>query len=146
MSLSRIASISTALLLSACAYVPFSGGKLEGTPTAPLKDWRQIAAVDIIQLETQPTDPYSVKLWMIAKPTHLYVYAGDNHSQWAQNIDSDPNVRLLVDGALYDLSATRVLDQAEFQQFTAAWLEKYDSDRTDLNVADTYLYRLEPRS
>lgn len=75
-----------ALLLSAtaaCSYMPFSGGALTGTPAPPLADWRTVGGVSIIQLETRPSDPYSVKLRMVAEETHLYVFAGDNHSQWA---------------------------------------------------------------
>lgn len=140
-----INSASTLLIVamvSACSYVPFSGGSLDGVPTEALTDWRTLAEIDIIQLETRPEDPYSVKLWVIAQEHHLYVYAGDNYSQWAQNIDANPKVRLQADNALFALDAARVTNQDEFRAFADTWLDKYGSDRREANVADVYLYRL----
>ena len=141
-----IAIFLTAVLLASCSYIPFSGGELEGSVAAPLDDWQAVADKDIIQLETNPQAPYSVNLWMIAESTHLYVYAGDNHADWAQHIDSDENVRMKIGEVIYELAATRVLDQAEFQHFTKLWLDKYGSDRTDSLASNTYLYKLVARA
>ena len=141
-------TVIVALLLSvttACSYIPFSGGALTGTPTTPLDDWRTVGEVAIIQLETRPSDPYSVKLWIVAEETHLYVFAGDNHSQWAQNLDAEPDARLQIEDKVYDLTARPITDQQEFQLFAGAWLEKYGSDHTETKVDDVYLYRLAPR-
>jgi len=131
--------------LGACSYIPFSGGALEGEVASPLADWRELDSAQIIQLETNSNDPYSVKLWIIGQHKHLYVFAGDSHAQWAQNIDSDPNVRLKVGGTIYELHATRVLDQEEFRRFADAWLEKYGSDRRDVLAVNNYLYRMTRR-
>ena len=130
---------------AACSYIPFSGGALTGTPTPPLDDWRSVGEVAIIQLETRPSDPYSVKLWIVAEETHLYVFAGDNHSQWAQNLDAEPDARLQIEDKVYDLTARQITDQQEFRRFADAWLEKYGSDHTETKVDDVYLYRLAPR-
>lgn len=141
-------TVIVALLLSvtaACSYIPFSGGALTGTPTPPLDDWRSVGEVAIIQLETRPSDPYSVKLWIVAEETHLYVFAGDNHSQWAQNLDAEPDARLQIEDKVYDLTARQITDQQEFRRFADAWLEKYGSDHTETKVDDVYLYRLAPR-
>jgi len=141
-------TMTIALLLSAtaaCSYMPFSGGALTGTPAPPLADWRTVGGVSIIQLETRPSDPYSVKLWMVAEENHLYVFAGDNHSQWAQNLDAIPDARLQVEDNVYQLAAVQITDQQEFRRFADAWLEKYGSDHTETNVDDVYLYRLTPR-
>lgn len=141
-------NVIVALLLSvtaACSYIPFSGGALTGTPTPPLDDWRSVGEVAIIQLETRPSDPYSVKLWIVAEETHLYVFAGDNHSQWAQNLDAEPDARLQIEDKVYDLTARQITDQQEFRRFADAWLEKYGSDHTETKVDDVYLYRLAPR-
>lgn len=141
-------TVIVTLLLSAtaaCSYIPFSGGALTGTPTPPPADWRTVGDVAIIQLETRPSDPYSVKLWIVAEETHLYVFAGDNHSQWAQNLDADPDARLQIEDKVYELTARQITDQQEFSGFADAWLEKYGSDHTETNVDDVYLYRLAPR-
>ena len=131
-------------VLTGCSYIPFSGGALKGEVMPILENWDDVGRASIIQLETLPADPYSVKLW-IAHATHLYVFGGDNHAQWAQNIDQDPHVRLQVDDYIYELAGARVLDEAEFKVFAQVWLDKYDSDRTDSSAHNTYLYRLTPR-
>ena len=91
--------------ISGCAYVPFSAGKLKGTPTEALADWREIASISIIQLETNPEQPYSVNIWMVAEQARIYVFAGDNYAQWVQNIESNQSVRLQAEEKVYDLRA-----------------------------------------
>lgn len=141
----RIILATMLITTAACSYIPFAGGALDGDVAQSLGDWRNIAQVSIIQLETRPEEPYSVKVWMIAEENHLYVYAGDKHSQWAQNIDQNPDVRLKVEDKIYELRAARVMDETEFQQFALAWRNKYSSDRTDSKANDSYLYRLTSR-
>jgi len=139
-----LAALTAVILsISGCAYVPFSAGKLKGTPTEALADWREIASVSIIQLETNPAQPYSVNIWMIAEQARLYVFAGDNYAQWVQNIESNQSVRLQAEGKVYDLRAYRVIDPDEYLSFTHAWNKKYESDRTDSDVQENYLFRLE---
>jgi len=133
------------LLAWGCSYVPFSGGALQGELRPALTDWQTVADTQIIQLETRPADPYSVNLWMIAEAQQLFVYAGDNHSDWAQHIDVDPNVRIKIDQSIYELSASRVTEQPEFARFAEAWFAKYGSDRRNVKVGEVYLYRLHGR-
>ena len=81
---------------------------------------------------------------MIAEADHLYVYAGDNQTQWVQNLDANDALKLKVGEQLFDLTAERVTDQEEFSHFTELWLAKYGSDRTDAKVGENYLFRLAP--
>jgi hypothetical protein len=133
------------LLLSACGYVPFSSGKLEGTVTPVPADWSGLAEASIVQLETNPDDPYSVKLWVIGLGSSLYVHAGDNLANWVAYIQQNPDVRLLMDGSIYELRAERVRDAAEFERFSGAYEKKYGSRPRNENVAEVYLFRLEAR-
>ena len=126
-----------------CAYIPLPGGKLTGTPSTSLQDWQEIANISIIQLETAPESPYSVNVWMIAEQDRLYVYSGDNRTQWVQNIEENNAVRVQAEEKIYDFTANRVTTAKEFEQFATAWKTKYSSDIFDTNAADTYLFRLE---
>ncbi len=143
----KILTVGVIVALSACSsdWVPFSGGALSGTSTSSPADWRTVAVTEVIQLETQPADPYSVKLWVVEAQGNLYVFAGASYSTWVEHIDANPNVRLEADGSIYELRAERVTDAAEFQVFAERWEAKYGRRPRNENVDETYLLRLVPR-
>ena len=143
----RILAVGLLVALSACSsdWVPFSGGALNGTPTSVPSNWRTVAASEVIQLETHPADPYSVKLWVVEAQGNLYVFAGASYSTWVEHIDANPNVRLQADSAIYELRADRVTDAAEFEAFAERWEAKYGRRPRNENVDETYLLRLVPR-
>lgn len=126
-------------------FIPFSSGALEGTVVATPADWNAVGTPDIIQFETQGTEPYSVNLWVIGEDDKLYVFAGDNRTTWVEHIESNPDVRLLSGGKLYELAATRVTDDDEFEWFANAWEAKYGNRPRNENVAETWLMRLRAR-
>lgn len=142
----RSLTLTAVLCLSACAdFIPFSGGQLEGTPTPVPADWTTAAAADVIQLETNPSEPYSVKLWIVGMGAELYVHAGANRATWVEHIEIDPAVRLLIGETLYELRAVRVQSAEEFKTFSDAYEIKYGNRPRNENVAEAYLFRLEPR-
>ena len=141
----RLIFICSALLLAGCDLIPFSGGPLQGTPTPVPTDWTDVASADVIQLESNPQEPYSVKLWIIGDGPLLYVHAGANRATWVEHIEVDPRVRLLIDDALYDLRAQRVTTQQEFDSFSDTYEIKYGNRPRNENVGEAYLYRLHPR-
>ena len=129
-----------------CAeYLPMSGGALEGTLTAAPANWSEVASAEIVQLETNPEEPYSVNLWVIGEGQSLYVFAGDNHTRWVQHIESDPRVRLKIGELIYELSAQRVTDAQEFERFAKAWDGKYGHRPRNEDVTQTFLMVLNPR-
>lgn len=138
--------LAVTCLLSGCGYIPFSGGELSGTPTPPPADWTEVAAANIIELESNPSEPYSVKLWIIGKGSKLYVHAGANRATWVEHMEADPRVRLLIGDALYELNGVRVTDAGEFDAFADEYEIKYGRRPRNENVAEAYLFRLEPRS
>ncbi|MEM7097318.1 MAG: hypothetical protein AAF541_03590 [Pseudomonadota bacterium] len=135
------------LLTSGCSsgWLPFSSGQLEGVPTQAPADWTEVAAKEIIQLETNVDEPYSVNLWVIGEPTHLYVFAGASRAAWIEHIDKNPNIRMKIEDAIYDLVAERVTDAAEFERFAQSWEAKYGRRPRNENVDETYLMRLTAR-
>jgi hypothetical protein len=121
------------------------GGALEGPVEPPPADWSFSDGVDTVQLETRPSEPYSVNIWMIAIEGAAFVHAGANRSEWVEHIEADPRVRLRVDGPVYELAASRVTAQDEFDRFSDAYERKYDRRPRNENVAEAYLFRLTPR-
>jgi len=126
-------------------FVLLPGSALEGATVAAPGDWSFTDAVSTVQLETLPADPYSVNIWVIALGEHLYVHAGANRSEWVENMEADPNVRIRVDESIYELRASRVETQEEFDRFSDAYEKKYDRRPRNENVAEAYLFRLAAR-
>ena len=144
--LKNLIIVLSAVILVGCEYLPISGGQLKGT-VAPLPDdLSGIAAVDIIQLESNPAEPYSVNLWIVEVDGGLHVFAGDNRSAWVENIAADPSVRLGVNGSLYEMTATRITSAEVMERFAAEWDAKYGNRPRNENIEETYLYRLSART
>ena len=133
------------LLLAGCEYIPFSGGQLQGKITPLPAQWTDVASPNVIELETNPASPYSIKLWIIGDGPNLYVHAGANRATWVAHIESDPNVRVLIEEALYELHAERVASQSEFDAFSDLYETKYGNRPRNENVNEAYLFRLLPR-
>lgn len=132
--------------ISGCNYLPFSSGELTGTLTPAPADWTEVAAPKVIRLETNPVDPYSVKLWIIGSDDKLYVHAGANRATWVEHIEVDPRVRVLIGDALFELTAERVTTQEEFDAFSELYKTKYGNRPRNGDVVEAYLYNLVARS
>ena len=118
------------------------GGALSGTSSPPPSDWAWTDEVSTIQLETRPEDPYSVNLWAVGIDQKLYVHAGANYSAWVENLEGDSTVRVRIDGKIYQLAASRVKDQKEFDIFSDAYESKYGTRPRNENVDEAYLFYL----
>ena len=133
------------LLMTSCEYLPLSAGALKGDEVPVPDSWSDIAQTQIIQLETQPADPYSVNLWTVEVTGKLYVFAGDNRATWVDHIAANSSVRLQAATEVFALSAERVTDAAEFEAFAVEWEKKYGNRPQNEQVDETYLFRLTPR-
>jgi len=138
------------LLTASCAgcggpFVLFPGGALEGPTVATPDGWSFTDDVDTVQLETRPDDPYSVNIWVIAIDEHLYVHAGANRATWVENMEADPNVRVRVNDSIYELAASRVDSQEEFDRFSDAYEKKYGRRPGNESATEAYLFRLRAR-
>ncbi len=126
-------------------FVLLPGGTLGGSTVATPDSWSFADEVDTVQLETRPADPYSVNIWVVALGNNLYVHAGANRSTWVENMEADANVRLQVEGAIYELEASRVKGQDEFDRFSDAYEQKYGRRPRNEDVEEAYLFRLQAR-
>jgi len=124
---------------------PMPGGELSGETAQSLAtDWAFTAAVETVEIETRPEDPYSVTTWCVGHEGHLYVPTKDPDSRrWVGNLRADPRVRVRVDGTLYVGRLVEVSDPVEFEAAGAALIAKYEIERptAEEKVA---LFRLEP--
>ena len=143
---SRFAAIIAVFVVaSACDYVPFSSGALDGPVVAVPDDWSMLDDIDVIEIETNPNAPYSVKLWIVGSTDGLFIHAGDNRTTWVEHLEDDPRLRLKAHGTIYELTAERVLNQDTFATFMVVYDAKYGSRPQNENVDEVYLYRLMAR-
>ena len=141
------ALLSLSLLALGCGPLgPFPGGSLSGDVATGLPaDWSFADEEKTVQLETRPEDPYSVNIWAVGMGPIAYVHAGANRSSWVEHMEANSEVRIRVEGNLYELRASRVEDQDEFDRFSDAYEQKYGSRPRNENVTEAYLFRLEAR-
>jgi hypothetical protein len=123
-------------------WMMMPGGTLSGALTAVPAVWDGTEVPKVVRLETNPAEPYSVKIWVVPIGPHLYVHAGAHYTAWVQYLEQDPTARLLMDERLYTLRAERVTGAAEFATFADAYERRYGRRPRNENVAQVYLFRL----
>lgn len=149
MKIAWVVPVGLLLLALGCGgpLVMLPGGSLSGTLTTPPSDWAFTDAVETVQLETRPEDPYSVNIWGVAVDDRFFIVSGRGmESAWAQHIAADPNVKLRVGSDLYELRAIRSEDSAVRERFLTALTAKYeDFDPDAQDSSNAILYHLEAR-
>jgi hypothetical protein len=132
MRLSRVLLTTVALgALCACGgpFLVFPGGELEGELVeAPITDWSFVDDY-FIDLETRPSDPYSVELNYVVEDGKLYIDPAEGR-RWLEYLREDPRVRARFGGKIYPLQAVLVGRPGELEGFPA----------------DRFVYRLDPRA
>ena len=122
------ALLLTTLTLAGCSEPVwwFSGGKLSGKDEA-LQFAKIPAEGGVIQLETNPDDPYSVNVNCTIIDGTVYVDPQESRA-WYQNIKQSPRVRFRFDGSdlIHDALAVEETDQEIIGRF--------DSDRIVLKM------------
>jgi hypothetical protein len=123
-----------------------SGGELDGEVAPPPSDWSSVGDYGTGQLETRPEDPYSVNIVYTVVNAGVYVNAGNTETNWVQNIAVNPDVRLRIDGTLYELRAKRVTEASDLAAFGQAWTSQssFRRDPTEID-GEVWVYRLVAR-
>jgi hypothetical protein len=137
-----------ALSLGVACGGPFlllPGGELDGPVASVPADWAFTDEISTIEIETNPSDPYSVNIWAVGLDDFLYLHAGDNRTTWIEHLEVDPRLRARIEDQIYELSAVRVTSEAEFARFADAYEEKFGLRPRNENLAEIYVIRLEAR-
>lgn len=120
--------LATAPLGCGGPFLVIPGGELSGEVVSePVSDWSFVDA-RFVDLETRPSDPYSVELNYVVRDGQLYVDPKEG-KRWLEHMRADPLVRVRFAGKIYPLKAVLVGRPGE--------LEGFDADR--------FIYRLDPR-
>ena len=123
-----ILALFVALAGIACAPLGFlPGGRLSGEAAADYPaDWAFTADVETVQVETRADGAYSVNTWCLALDGNLYLASKNaQEKQWVQNVLVDPQVRVRVEGKLYEFRIVRVEDRATIEALEGVMYRKY---------------------
>ena len=143
----RLFSLLLVLAVAGCngPLMLLPGGELDGDVRPAPSDWAFAGDYGTAQLETRASEPYSVNLAYTIIDGTLYVNAGGTETQWVKNMTADPQVRLRIDGVLYDLRAERVSDADEIAAFAKAWTSQSMFRRDPAGLDEVWIYRLVAR-
>jgi hypothetical protein len=134
------------MMLVGCSdpLILLPGGLLSGETRAAPVQWSDVP--ETIQVETRPSDPYSINIWGVGIGQNLYIATGSDGTTWTEFIDDNPNVRARLGTSIYELAATLVNDKAELEAVGETYVVKYDLDREDNWVSEAMVYRLDRRT
>jgi hypothetical protein len=135
--------------LGPLAFVP--GGVLWGEVREPPEDWSFTDAIGEIQVQTHVGPlPWSVTTWVLSEGGDLFVAAGLCDRVWTHRVMADPQVRLRIDGVVYEMLAHQVTDRAVGARIAPVVLHKYmgiaaDSARFVQGETKGCVFRVERR-
>ena len=149
MPVRQLLSALALALTSAACNGPFGllpGGELSGEPAPTPSDWRFAGSAGTAQLETRAAEAYSVNLGYTVVEGSLYINAGNTETNWVKNISGNAEVRLRVDGRVYESRAVRVTEPAEIDAFSEAWTGQsfFRRDPRELD-GEVWIYRIAAR-
>ena len=133
---------------------PFAGGRLSGEiGDAAAGDWSFADDVENAQLETRPTDPYSVNTWFVGIGPALYVPTSmilgpkdPSDRGWVVHVADDPAVRIRLGERVFERTAVRV-EGAEYDRARSALEARYALDPAERDPERIiWIYRLDPRA
>jgi hypothetical protein len=121
--------VALALFVACSGPGPFiPGGALKGQlVTEPVEDWSFVSDA-FMDLETRPSDPYSVELNYFIRDGQLYIDPAPGRT-WFRYLKEEPQVRVRFGDKIYPVTAVLVGEPGE--------IEGFDEDR--------YVYRLDSR-
>jgi hypothetical protein len=126
----KLALAFACLLCAGCGgpFLVFPGGELSGEVVSePVTDWSFVTD-EFVDLETRPSDPYSVELNYFVRDGQLYLDPAEGR-RWLDHIREDPRVRVRFGDRIYPLKAVLAGKPGE--------LPGFDPER--------FVYRLEAR-
>jgi hypothetical protein len=140
-----LTAVILATLLVSCGepLSMFPGGQLSGQVHAAPSTWVDVP--ETIQVETRPSDPYSINIWSVGIGQHLYIATSASGTTWSDFISTDSNIRARLGSSMHELDATSITDPAERSTVAAAYVSKYELDKDDNWVDEGLIFRLDRR-
>ncbi len=108
-----------------------------------VEDWSFTSDAYEIFIETVTSYwiPHSVTAWCVTVGNELYVAADDaDKKSWVANVARDPNVRLKIEGRVYEQKLVPVTDAATIASIDSGFARKYqyEEEETDEDMIVGY--------
>ena len=119
--------LATGLLDGPWGMLP--GGRLEGPAVGcETARWEEFAATRELELEVRPASPRSMTTWSVVHEGELFVPADflTPWKRWPHQVLNDDQVRLRLEGRIFECRAERVADAEQIEQLRLAIAAKYD--------------------
>lgn len=131
------------------AFLP--GGALWGEVREPPDDWSFTDRIAEIQVQTHVGPlPWSVTTWVMSEGGDLFIAASNCDRIWTHRVIEDPEIRLRIDGVIYEMQARITQDRAIGGRVAPVVLAKYlgiGVDRANWipGQQEGCVFRVEPR-
>jgi hypothetical protein len=128
------------------------GGALWGERREPARDWSFTDAIAEIQVQTHVGPlPWAVTTWVLSSDGELFIAAGECDRVWTHRVMADPEIRLRIDGVVYEMRVRRETDPQVSARLAPVVLHKYfgiaaDSARWMPGATNGCVFRVEPRA
>jgi hypothetical protein len=99
-----------------------------------VEDWSFTSEADEIFLETVTSYwiPHSVTVWCVIVGDDLYVAADDaDEKSWVANVARDPNIRLKIEGKVYEQKLVPVTDATTIASIDSGYGRKYEYEEEE---------------
>ena len=126
---SGIVGIIILLVILLAPIGPVPGFFIGGAATAAPAQWQDTSALHEVRLRVGGGVPRVVIIWVVQVDNELYV-VGANDSGWVSKLGDGGAVSLRIEGATYELNATR-LSSGQLP-VVEAYQEKYRADYPDI--------------
>ena len=133
------------------AFVP--GGVLWGETLEPAADWSFTDSIKEIQVQTHVGPlPWSVTTWVLSSEGELFLAAGSCNRIWTQRVLDDPDIRVRIDGAVYEMRARPATGRELGARLAPVVLAKYMGIAVDtanwieVEQPDGCIFHVEPRT
>lgn len=148
-----VLAVAFAALFGGMGPITFlPGGVLWGETHEPPADWSFTDRIPEIQVQTHVGPlPWSVTTWVMSVDGNLFIAANDCDRVWTHRVMEDPNLRLRIDGVIYEMQAHIESDRAVGARVAPVVLAKYmgigvDSASWVPGEQNGCVFRVEPRT
>jgi hypothetical protein len=132
------------------------GFALRGEPASDsVLDWRFTDAIEEVAIQTRTWYglPHSTTIWCVQIDGQLYLGsygwdegAGEEKKYWERNVARRPAARLRIEGKLYDVTVTPIVDSELVEALDLAYTTKYDmSEVFGEHLPNWWYYRVSLR-
>jgi len=118
--------IAAVVLVFVTPYNRTPGVRLGGSLTEAPSDWRAVNGERLMQLKPDGFPPFVVNIWFVGTPDGVITATRPDGGYWGRRVRADPNARVRIGDAAYQVKAREVLEPGERKEMLAGYVSKYN--------------------